>query len=148
MDRCASCGAGLATEAAWCGQCYAPRSPSTAASAVGAAVSSRSVVGATAPAFGAPAAGPTTVPPIGRAAFAPPPTVATPLRTTRWGKTPTTFGPAGRVSGTIALLIPLVLMIVGGLADPFVWGGAGVWLGVVMPWALRDLWKAGRIPAG
>ena len=72
-----------------------------------------------------------------------PPTV----RRTRWRKTPTTFGPAGRVSLTLALLVPLAFMIVGGLADPFVWGGAGFWLVVVMPLSLRDIWKAGQLQA-
>lgn len=67
------------------------------------------------------------------------------MRRTRWAKTTTTFGPVGRVLSTVALLIPLALMIVGGLADPFAWGGAAVWAGVVMPWALRDVWKAGQI---
>ena len=71
-----------------------------------------------------------------------PPTV----RRTRWRKTPTTFGPTGRTLSTLGLFIPLPLMIVGGLADPFVWGGAGFWAIVVMPWALRDIWKAGQLP--
>jgi len=70
----------------------------------------------------------------------------TPLRRTRWGTTATTFGPVGRLSLTFALLVPLPLMVIGGLADPFVWGGAGLWLFVVMPWALRDIWKAGQPP--
>ena len=67
------------------------------------------------------------------------------VRRSRWRKTPTTFGPVGRTTATLALLIPLALMIVGGLADPFVWGGAGFWLAVVMPLALRDIWKAGQL---
>jgi hypothetical protein len=67
------------------------------------------------------------------------------VRRTRWGKTPTTFGPLGRVLLTLALLVPLPLMIIGGLADPFVWGGAGFWLVVVMPLSLRDIWKAGLL---
>ena len=65
---------------------------------------------------------------------------------TRWRKTPTTFGPVGRLSATFALVIPLAFMVVGGLADPFVWGGAGFWILVVMPLALRDVWKAGQLP--
>lgn len=68
------------------------------------------------------------------------------VRRTRWRKTPTTFGPTGRVLLSLALLVPLPLMIVGGLADPFVWGGAGFWAFVVMPLALRDIWKAGQLP--
>jgi hypothetical protein len=69
------------------------------------------------------------------------------MRSTRWGKTPTTFGPVGRVVATVLLAIPLLLMAVGGLADPFVWGGAGLYLAVVMPWALRDIWRAGAVRA-
>ena len=57
-----------------------------------------------------------------------------------------TFGPVGRLSATLALVIPLAFMVVGGLADPFVWGGAGFWVLVVMPLALRDVWKAGQLP--
>jgi hypothetical protein len=68
------------------------------------------------------------------------------VRRTRWRKTPTTFGPTGRLSLTLALLVPLPLMLIGGLADPFVWGGAGFWAVVVMPLALRDIWKAGQLP--
>ena len=67
------------------------------------------------------------------------------VRRTRWLKTPTTFGPVGRVSCTVALFVPLALMVIGGLADPFVWGGAGFWAAVVMPLALRDIWKAGQL---
>ena len=68
------------------------------------------------------------------------------VRRTRWRKTPTTFGPVGRLLLTLALLVPLPPMVIGGLADPFVWGGAGFWLVVVMPLALRDIWKAGQLP--
>jgi hypothetical protein len=67
------------------------------------------------------------------------------MRTTRWAKTDTTFGPIGRVLATLALLVPLAVMVVGGLADPFVWGGAAVWGAVIMPWGLRDVWKAGQV---
>ena len=77
------------------------------------------------------------------------PPVPEPLtRQTRWAKTPTTFGPVGRVVASLLLLMPLVIMGVGGLADPFIWGGAGVYLLVVVPWALRDIWKAGTVRVG
>jgi hypothetical protein len=26
--------------------------------------------------------------------------------------------------------------------------GAGIWVLIIMPWALRDIWKAGQLPAG
>lgn len=67
------------------------------------------------------------------------------MRTTRWGKTPTTFGPIGRVLATIAVFVPLALMIVGGFAVTFSWGGAVVYAGIIVPWAMRDIWEAGRI---
>jgi hypothetical protein len=69
------------------------------------------------------------------------------MRTTRWAKTDTTFGPVGRLVATFGLLVPFAVMIVGGLTDPFVWGGAAVWGAVIMPWGLRDVWKAGKVAA-
>lgn len=130
MDRCEACGAALVPGAAWCGQCFAPgraaQPVGTTASAFGRVVT---------PLRGVPA-GLGVLP----AEVALPPSV----RRTRWQKTPTTFGPVGRVLATVGVVVPLVLMIVGGLADPFVWGGAGLWGVVIMPWALRDIWKAGQ----
>lgn len=128
MVRCGACGAALAPAAAWCGQCFAP------VSAAGPAVTSAGPVAA--------AAGPSRM--FMPAAAAPAPLV----RQTRWAKTPTTFGPVGRVVATVALLVPLLAMLVGGLADPFVWGGAAVYGVVLVPWALRDIWKAGIVPVG
>jgi hypothetical protein len=116
MDRCAACGATLAAGVQWCGQCFAARS-------------------AAAPAVSTTWAGPVAAPPRAERV----------MRTTRWGKTDTTFGPLGRVIATVALLVPLAVMAVGGLADPFVWGGAAVWGAVIMPWGLRDVWKAGKV---
>ena len=118
MQRCSACGGGLVEGAAWCGQCFAPVAAPTAGAAVPATWS-----------------GPVVAP---RAA-------AQAVRTSRWAKTDTTFGPLGRVLATVALLVPLVVMLIGGMADPFVWGGAAVWGAVILPWGLRDVWKAGRV---
>jgi hypothetical protein len=68
---------------------------------------------------------------------------------TRWRKTPTTFGPVGRVMWTVALFLPVPLLIIGVVVT----GGleiigAGIWILIIMPWALRDLWKTGQLPAG
>jgi len=127
VDRCAHCGAVLAAGAGWCGQCFAP---------IGGA--------AGAPAASAAAAAPATTP------FAP--TGAQPrellTRSTRWAKTPTTFGPAGRVLCTVGVLVPLLVMIVGGFVDMFAWGGAAVYGAVIVPWAMRDIWKAGQVRVG
>lgn len=131
MDRCASCGAGITAGAAWCGQCFA------AAGTTGA------VAVAPADPFGtAPGAPQPFVP--GRATPAAAPERL--VRRTRWAKTATTFGPAGRLVATIAVLVPLVLMIAGGFADPFSWAGAGIWGVIIVPWALRDIWRQGLVP--
>lgn len=122
MSNCASCQALLAPGAAWCTQCYAAVAPAAAPYGDRAAESAprRFVPAAEAP----PSLGPPT----------------------RWGKTPTTFGPVGRVLATLGLLVPLVFMIVGGLVFMAAWAGALVWLVVVMPRGLRDIWRAGRVP--
>lgn len=70
------------------------------------------------------------------------------MRTTRWGKTTTTFGPVGRVLLTLLTLVPVAVMLVGGLADMFAWGGAAVYSATIGPWALRDIWRAGQIRVG
>jgi hypothetical protein len=74
---------------------------------------------------------------------------ALPMIRTRWRKTPTTFGPMGRLLCTFGLFVPVPLLIVGVVVT----GGleiigAGIWILVIMPWALRDIWKAGQLPAG
>jgi hypothetical protein len=151
VDRCGACGAALGPGASWCGQCFA---------AVGTgAHATRSVMSP--PAAGRPAAvagpaaatpgdersvrAPVTLP--GRGGLASPEPVVT-LRRSRWYKSPTTFGPLGRVLCTVGLVVPLLVMIAGGLFDPFLIGGAGLWGVVIMPWGLRDVWKAGQVPVG
>jgi hypothetical protein len=125
MDRCGSCGAALPADATWCGQCFTATAP--ASSGVGGVV--------------------TTAPGLLTRPIPAPSALAAPVRRTRWRKTSTTFGPVGRVLATLGVLVPLAVMVVGGLADPFVWGGAAVWGVVVLPWALRDIWKAGQLAA-
>jgi len=124
VDRCAHCGARLAAGAGWCGQCFAPLGGAPA--------------GATAPA--APAA--TAFAPVGAQSRE----VLT--RNTRWAKTSTTFGPTGRVLCTVGVLVPLLVMVVGGFVDMFAWGGAAVYGAVIVPWAMRDIWKAGQVRVG
>jgi hypothetical protein len=68
---------------------------------------------------------------------------------TRWRKTPTTFGPVGRLLCTFLLVVPLPVMIVGVVVSGGLEiVGLGIWVLVIMPWALRDIWKAGSLPAG
>jgi hypothetical protein len=68
------------------------------------------------------------------------------MRPTRWAKTTTTYGPVGRVLATFGVLVPLAVMIVGGFAVTFAWGGAAVYAGVIVPWAMRDIWRVGYLP--
>ena len=116
MDRCAACGAALAAGAAWCGQCFARVEAAP------------------------PPAAPTGFRPAGTQ----PREVLT--RPTRWEKTPTTFGPMGRLVATFGVLVPLLVMIVGGFVDIFAWGGAAFYAAVIVPWAMRDIWREGRVP--
>jgi hypothetical protein len=55
-------------------------------------------------------------------------------------KTSVSFGPLGRVLWTVAVVVPPIpiLWVTLGLAG---WGFAGLWWGVVTPWAMRDLWR-------
>lgn len=122
MDRCPACGAVLAAGVTWCGQCFAAVGSTATVTSTGAGLPG---------AWAGPAAGESRPQPL--------------MRTTRWAKTDTTFGPAGRVIATVGLLVPFAVMVVGGITDPFVWGGAAVWGVVIMPWGLRDVWKAGRV---
>jgi len=171
MDRCSSCGASLAAAAAWCGQCFTAvpghgnvTGPAQGGIAGGipAPAQSRFAVPAQQVAVSAPAglastAGAVAYQPDPRFAGSgvpttpvPGPTLAdlSPPRKTRWRKTHTTFGPVGRVVCTVLLVVPLPIMIFGGItADPFALGGAGLWGLVIMPWGLRDVWKAGQLPA-
>jgi hypothetical protein len=77
-----------------------------------------------------------------------PATLAPQVIRTRWRKTKTTFGPVGRVIGTIVLVVPFLLLLIGGiLTGGLTLGGAFLWGFVVMPWGLRDVWKAGALAA-
>jgi hypothetical protein len=114
----------MGAEATWCGQCYAVRSASApvAQHFGGASIMS---------------------PARAAAAHAAPP----PMTTTRWRKTSTTFGPAGRILATLALVVPfLVFVVIGILTGGFTLAGAVIWGAVVMPWGLRDTWRAGQLP--
>lgn len=74
--------------------------------------------------------------------------LAAPLVRSRWRKTPTTFGPLGRVLATFALVVPFIFfLIIGILTGGFELGGAVIWGVILMPWGLRDVWKAGTVEA-
>jgi len=71
-----------------------------------------------------------------------PDTVAPLMTYSRWKKTDGTFGPAGRLIATFLLLMPLPVLAFA-IATGIGIIGAGVYVLVVMPWALRDIWKRG-----
>ncbi|MEO8106793.1 MAG: hypothetical protein ABI720_05690 [Actinomycetes bacterium] len=63
-------------------------------------------------------------------------------KASRWVKSDTTFGPVGRVVATICLVVPFVLLVAAGIFtfDPFVFGGAAIWMGL-MVMGLRQVWQ-------
>jgi hypothetical protein len=63
----------------------------------------------------------------------------------RWKKSSGTFGPVGRVVATVLLLVPLPVFVIAASVGIGLIGG-GIYLLVVMPWALRDIWKRAAIP--
>jgi hypothetical protein len=66
---------------------------------------------------------------------------------TRWRKTPTTFGPLGRILATIGLVVPEIFFVaIGILTGGFTLAGAVIWGGIIMPWGLKDTWRAGTMP--
>lgn len=71
------------------------------------------------------------------------PDVVLPLMSySRWKKTDGTFGPTGRVIATVLLIVPLPVLALG-VATGIGIIGAGLYIIVVMPRALRDIWKRG-----
>ncbi len=69
-----------------------------------------------------------------------------PLMTySRWQKSTNTFGPTGRVVATVLLFVPLPIML---MAVSIGIGiiGAGIYVLLAIPWALRDIWKRAAIP--
>jgi hypothetical protein len=63
----------------------------------------------------------------------------------RWSKSSGTFGPTGRVVATLLLLLPLPIFAMA-LTVGFGIIGGGIYVLVIMPWALRDIWKQAAIP--
>jgi hypothetical protein len=121
MQTCHACGASVSADVEWCGQCYAPLGRASAAATPGSIMA------------------PTRHVPV---ATLPPQVIKT-----RWRKTKTTFGPVGRILATIGLIVPLIFFIVAGiLSGGLTIFGAGIWGFVIMPWGLRDVWRAGQLP--
>lgn len=124
VEPCHACGASVSTAAEWCGQCYAPRD--------------RAATGLMATPPGSIMA-PTR--PVPAAATLPPQVIRS-----RWRKTKTTFGPVGRIIATVGLILPFIFFVVIGiLTGGFTIFGAVIWGFIIMPWGLRDVWKAGQV---
>jgi hypothetical protein len=149
MEQCTSCGATISAQAQWCDQCFAPRARVGAMTGLFAAppAAGSDQARPDQTAQGTPAMARVPVAVGMRPTPAPPVLPPTVVRS-RWRKTQTTFGPLGRVIATVCLVVPFLVMLVGGLVgDVFALGGAGIWLIVIMPWGLRDVWKAGQVAA-
>jgi hypothetical protein len=131
VQNCENCGAVLAADADWCGQCYAIRPPASP------------VVPASRPVS---VGGGTSIMSPTRTVDAQHVVTPTVVKT-RWRKTATTFGPVGRVLATIGLVLPFIFFVVIGIfTGGFTIAGAVIWGFVIMPWGLRDTWKAGQLP--
>jgi hypothetical protein len=131
-----ACGIAASSQAARCGSCPDRGSVNTV-----------NTTPAPAP-FGTPAPAPfgTPAPMAVRPAAVTSQLDSTALMTySRWKKSTGTFGPAGRVIATLLLLVPLPLLAVGASVGFGLIGG-GIYVLVVMPWALRDIWKRAAIP--
>jgi hypothetical protein len=57
----------------------------------------------------------------------------------RWASSPITFGPVGRVVATVLVILPLLWF--GLYAGAFGIIGLVVWGGILLPWAMRDIWR-------
>jgi hypothetical protein len=114
--KCPSCGAGIADGAKWCPQCYARFDDETPVEAID----------------GSPKefAHPET--------YRPPP----PAEWSRWRSSSTTFGPFGRIVASLALLLPFYFFFNAGVIGLV---GLVMWIFIVMPMALRSIWKRTRI---
>lgn len=124
MERCWSCGATVSPAVGWCGQCYA----STASGQI-AEADARLV-------------------PHQRSAADDPlerpesPDILVVIRHSRWARTETTMGPVGRLVTSALVLVPIPLCAFGG---PIAWAAGLVYSGTMLPMAMRDIWKVGRI---
>jgi hypothetical protein len=63
----------------------------------------------------------------------------------RWKKSAGTFGPTGRIVATFLLLLPLPLLAMA-IATGIGIIGAGIYIVLIMPWALKDIWRKAGTP--
>jgi hypothetical protein len=114
--RCPNCAASIADGATWCPQCFERFEQEP------------------------PRVETTAEPP----AFVHPETYRAPPSAgwSRWKAGETTFGPLGRIVASLALLIPFYFFFNAGILGIV---GVAMWLFIVMPMALRSIWKRTRI---
>ncbi|MGH2808089.1 MAG: hypothetical protein ACRDKT_12540 [Actinomycetota bacterium] len=115
--KCPSCGATVAEDARWCPQCYTRFDETPVEDVEGRGTEN-------------PFAHPE--------AYRRPP----PATWSRWKASATAFGPVGRVLASLALLLPFYFFFTAGVLGLV---GMAMWLFVVMPMALRSIWKRTRI---
>lgn len=116
-DRCSSCTAVLPAAAAVCTQCWTP----------------------------VPGAGPSAVAPAGPNGFAAAPPRVVPPDPRQYSRTKagvTSFGLFGRI---VITLLALLMLGFFALNLPFGALGMGLWVFVVLPMLMRDVWKRERI---
>ncbi len=118
MRRCPACNAVAPEAAAWCGLCHATLLGSELLEA----------------------------PPDAPPGWRPPAWAGTAQPGQRWSRTRSsavTFGLRGRLIATVLMVLPLwwfyKTAMVGGLA------GLLIWTFVILPWALRDIWRRARV---
>jgi hypothetical protein len=107
----------MAPDAPWCSLCLAPRGSA------------------------APATGPAVTPIIRTATQSAPSAIP---QKTRFGHSETTFGLKGRIVLTILLFLPLGLFLPA-IAMGIGIIGSGIWIFVVIPWGLRDIWRHSHV---
>ncbi|MFL6136549.1 MAG: hypothetical protein ACJ74O_01970 [Frankiaceae bacterium] len=64
------------------------------------------------------------------------------MRYSRWARSDVTFGPVGRIVATVLVCVPDAWFAFG--TGGFGFYGLVLWTVVVVPWALRDIWR--RVP--
>ena len=148
VQLCA-CGIAASSPAPRCRACpQAMASPATPLAFVPAAAQAAFAPQAAPVAFGSAVSGPFGQP--AEAPLAVRPTTSAPsypplMTYSRWRKGPDTFGPAGRLVASVLLLVPLPILLMA-ISVGIGIIGAGLYVLIVMPWALRDIWKKAAIP--
>ncbi len=149
-----ACGARLRPGDTWCWRCHEPvkdadtsQPPALSARFGGAAIPSQFGTGTpqfraapTAAQFSGgtatPQFGNTARPGLGQPAYAGDSVKPLARKRSRWAGSEVTFGPVGRMVASVLVLVPLCFFIFAGSLI-----GIAAYGVVVVPWALRDIWR-------